>query len=77
MEIRDLTTGLAGLKVLIDNNRYKPGVGFSCKAKDVGLNCYVECLEVDANRCPFSFSDGSGYYCISPIRSVIAKGLKK
>jgi hypothetical protein len=77
VEIRDLITGLAGLKVLIDNKRYKPGVGFSCKAKDVGLNCYAECLEIDANSCPFSFSYGSGYYCTSPVRTFIAKGLKK
>jgi hypothetical protein len=66
-----------GLKLLIESERYKPGIGFSCKAKDVGLDTYAECLEEDSRRCPFSMSYADAYYCISPARVYVAKAVKK
>ena len=66
-----------GLKLLIESERYKPGIGFSCKAKDVGLDTYAECLEEDSHRCPFSMSYADAYYCTSPARVYVAKAVKK
>jgi hypothetical protein len=62
-----------GLELLVECKRYKPGIGVSCKAIDVGLKSYVQCLEKDSNSCPFSFSYGRHYYCTSPARIYIAK----
>ena len=77
LHMHDVANALDGLKLLIECQRYKPGVGFSCKAKDVGLDCYAECLETDAPRCPFSVSHGRAHYCISPARVYIAKEMGK
>ena len=73
----DAAHALDGLKLLIESERYKPGIGFSCKAKDVGLDTYAECLEEDSRRCPFSMSYADAYYCISPARVYVAKAVKK
>lgn len=66
-----------GLKLPKDSEYYKLGVGFSCEARDIGLDVYVECLEKGAHRCPFSLSYGYSSYCKCPPRVYIAKELKK
>jgi hypothetical protein len=48
-----------------------------CKARDVGLETVVECLEEDPYVCPFSMSLGGMYYCKCPVRVYITKKLKK
>ncbi|MEE9402606.1 MAG: hypothetical protein V3V47_05335 [Desulfobacteria bacterium] len=75
--IRQIEEAMPGLKLLQDCKAYKPGFGFICKAKDVGLDSYVECLEKDSCRCPFSVSYAHAYYCICPARIYIAKELEK
>jgi hypothetical protein len=70
----DTDNVLDGLKLLIECKRYEPGFGFSCKAKDVGLDSFAECLEKDSYRCPFSVAYARTRYCISPARVYIAKG---
>jgi hypothetical protein len=65
---------LDGVKLLIECKRYEPGVGFNCKAKDVGLDSFAECLEKDSCRCPFSVSYAHTHYCMSSARVYIAKG---
>jgi hypothetical protein len=67
---------MPGQKLLAECKRYEPGVGFTCKAKDVGLDSYVECLEKDSPWCPFSVSHGYSYYCKSPARVYFAKKVK-
>ncbi|UCD88191.1 MAG: hypothetical protein JSV01_10775 [Desulfobacterales bacterium] len=77
MHMQDIANALHGLKLLIESERYQPGAGFTCKAKDIGLDCYAECLEKDSNSCPFSVPYGRAYYCTSPARVYIAKELEK
>jgi len=48
-----------------------------CKARDVGLNNYLECLEDNPAQCKFSLLFGYTYLCVCPIRVFIAKKLKK
>jgi hypothetical protein len=71
--IHQIEETIPDLNLLVECKRYKPGIGVSCKARDVGLDSYVKCLEKDSNSCPFSFSYGRSYYCTSPARIYIAK----
>jgi hypothetical protein len=48
-----------------------------CKAKDIGLETHIECLEEDSLECQFSVAFGGLYYCHCPLRIYIAKKLKK
>jgi hypothetical protein len=47
-----------------------------CKARDVGLERFVECLEKYPFECPYSMLLSSVYYCKYPLRISIAKQLK-
>ena len=66
-----------GLRLHKDCKWFNPGSGFSCKAKDVGLDLYVECLEEGSHKCPFSVSYAHSYYCTSPARVYVARRLKR
>jgi hypothetical protein len=48
-----------------------------CKAKDVGFDSILECLEEDGVFCLFSIRHGNKYYCECPLRVYIAKNLDK
>jgi hypothetical protein len=75
--MREVEKAINGLKLPKDCKWFEPGLGFSCKAKDVGLDCYVECLEKNSHRCPFLVSYADSYFCISPARVYVAKELEK
>jgi hypothetical protein len=62
-------------RLLEDCKYYKPGVGFICKAKDIGLDSYVGCLQGNSFLCPFVLSYAYDYYCTSRARVFIAKEL--
>jgi hypothetical protein len=48
-----------------------------CKAQDVGLETFVECLEEHPYDCPFSIPLDGLYYCKCPLCVYIAKDLNK
>ena len=48
-----------------------------CKVKDVGLDSFVECLEVEPYDCSYAIFYGHAYYCQCPIRVYLVKKLKK
>jgi hypothetical protein len=75
--IQQIVSAMPGQKLLEDCKGFKPGVGFTCKARDIGLQSYVKCLDRDSNWCPFSVSFGYSYYCKSPARVYIAKESNK
>ena len=54
---------------------YKSGFEVLCKARDIGLESFVECLEEDARDCQFSLRFGTRYGCLCkcPLRIYIAK----
>lgn len=55
---------------------FEPGVGVRCKAKDVGLDSYAQCLEKEAFNCPFAVPYAHSFYCKCPVRVYIAKECK-
>jgi hypothetical protein len=49
-----------------------------CKAKDFGLETYLECLEENPGNCSFALSFGYSYFfCECPLRVFLGKKLKK
>jgi hypothetical protein len=48
-----------------------------CKARDFGLEHYVECLEPEPLRCKFALSFGAGYLCQCPLRVYVSKNMNK
>lgn len=55
---------------------YKSESAKVCKARDIGLEQYVECLEDDPQNCEYSLSFGVGYFCRCPLQLYIVKRLK-
>ena len=53
----------------------KSGFENLCKAKDSGLEHYVDCLEPQPPACSFALSFGVGYLCQCPLRVYLAKEL--
>jgi hypothetical protein len=56
---------------------YKSGFEVLCKATDVGIESFLECLEEKPFDCKFSVFFGGLYYCQCPLRIYISKKLKK
>lgn len=56
---------------------YKLGFKNLCKAQDIGIDTFLECLEENPQDCKFSLSFGFGYFCKCPLRIYIIKELKK
>jgi hypothetical protein len=48
-----------------------------CKARDIGLKNYLDCLEGNPSACSFALSFGYGYLCCCPLRVYLSKELKK
>jgi hypothetical protein len=48
-----------------------------CKAKDIGLESYLLCLEDKPFTCPFSQLFGDKYFCQCHLRVFLSKELKK
>jgi hypothetical protein len=56
---------------------YKSGFENLCKAQEVGLETFLECLEEHPMECTFSVRFGGLYYCRCPLRVYISKKFKK
>lgn len=65
------------LKCPKDFECYKSGFKVLCKAVDVGVESFLECLEERPFKCKFSVAFGGLYYCQCPLRVYIAKKLKQ
>jgi hypothetical protein len=72
-DIQRLEKDAVGPRLPEDCRYYKPGVGFDCKTRDVGLDSYVECLEKGSFSCPFSVQYAYTYYCSCRVRVIMAK----
>ncbi len=48
-----------------------------CRAKDLRIESYLECLEDKPSMCSFAISFGSSHFCECPLRVYLAKELKK
>jgi hypothetical protein len=67
---------MAGMHCPKDFKCAATGLNQLCKARDVGLDNYLECLEENRQGCPFALSFGNGYFCQCPLRVYLAKKLK-
>ena len=56
---------------------YKSGFNNLCRAKDIGLESFIECLEENPNGCTFSLSFGYSHLCTCPLRIYILRNIKK
>jgi len=55
---------------------YNSGFKTLCKAKNIGLESYLDCLEKNPYAWGFSISFGNGHLCRCPLRHYILKELK-
>ena len=56
---------------------YESGFKTLCKAKDIGIDSFLECLEMRPNECKFSFPFGLMYLCKCPLRIYVAKKMNR
>jgi len=73
-ELREIMGGLTCSK---DFMCYKSGFTNASKARDVGLESYLECQEGCPPDCLLSVSFGGLYYCRCPLHIYITKKLMK
>ncbi len=52
---------------------YKSGFKKLCKARDFGIENYLECLEDDPQDCKFSIAYGELHFCKCPLRYYLVK----
>jgi hypothetical protein len=55
---------------------YKSGFENLCKAKDIGLERHLDCLEKNPRNCIFAIPFGNRYICYCPLRVYMVKELK-
>ena len=48
-----------------------------CRARDFGVDSYLECLDESGHECQFALPFGDGYLCQCPLRVFLAKKLNK
>lgn len=51
----------------------EPGFEDVCRARHIGMESFVECLEEDPRACPYVMPFGEGYFCKCPMRVFLAK----
>ncbi len=56
---------------------YRSGFKILCKARDFGIENYLECLEDDPQECNFSILYGKLHFCECPLRYYLARNAKK
>ena len=66
-----------GLKCPKDFACAQSGFERLCKARDLGLESFLDCLEEKPAGCNFALAFGNGYLCQCPLRVYLAKKLKK
>lgn len=48
-----------------------------CKARDFGLEDYLECLEANPLECKFALPFGETHFCQCPLRVYLSKKVKR
>lgn len=74
---KEIEKVIGQMKCPKDFKCYKSGLQVVCKARDIGIESFLECLEEDCEWCKFSFHFGNRVFCRCPLRVYIAKKLKK
>jgi len=68
---------MAGMRCPKNFKCAENGFEHLCKAKDLGMKSYLDCLEENSSACPFALSFGNGHFCHCPLRVYLSKKLKK
>ena len=68
---------MAGMSCPKNFSCAESGFEILCKARDFGLDSYLECLESNSQNCSFALSFGAIYFCQCPLRVYLGKKLKK
>jgi hypothetical protein len=74
---KELEKIIGDLQCPRDFKCYKSGFKALCKARDVGLETFIQCLEEDPSNCPFTMRLHGMDYCRCPVRVYLVKELKK
>ena len=68
---------MAGMRCPKNFTCAESGFEILCKARDFGLDSYLECLEPDPQNCSFVIPFGNAFFCQCPLRVYLGKKLKK
>ena len=74
---REIEEIIGGIQCPKDFLCCKAGLDNLCKAKDIGIESFLECLEKEPQDCKFSLFYGYSYFCQCPLRIYLAKKLCK
>lgn len=74
---KELEEIIDGMECPKDFVCYRSGFENLCRAKDVGVELFLECLEETPENCKFSIMIGHSYLCQCPLRYYIFKKLNK
>ncbi len=66
-----------GLKCPKNFKCAKRGFEHLCRARDIGMESFLECLEKDPHGCKFSLLFGHRNFCQCPLRVYISKNLQR
>jgi len=74
---REIEAIIGGMECPKDFLCYRSGLKVLCKAREFGIEDYLECLEDGPEDCHFSISFGDMYFCKCPLRYYLASNLNK
>jgi len=67
---RQIEEIIGGIECPKDFICYKSGLNNLCRAKDIGIESFLECLERNPQKCKVSFPFGLFYLCHVPFVSI-------
>ena len=68
---------MGGMRCPKDFKCVNSGFEEMCKARDFGLEKFLDCLEADPGECSFALPFGHSHFCQCPLRVYIFKKLGK
>ena len=74
---KDIEEIIGSMKCPKDFLCYRSGLKILCKAREFGIDDYLQCLEEDGEDCHFSIVFGDMHFCKCPLRYYLASNLKK
>jgi len=73
---KEIESIIGQMKCPKDFRCYKSGFKKLCKARDFGIENYLECLEENPQECKFAMSFGAMFICKCPLRYYLVQNYK-
>lgn len=73
---KEIEAIIGGMECPKDFQCYRSGLKVLCKARDFGIENYLECLETEPQGCCFSISFGDMRFCKCPLRYYLVSNQK-